>query len=62
LFAFERIAADELAEAVGFVRGRSFVRPHLIEHDARAGRSGLKSGLAAGQTGAYDMDRLQVLL
>ncbi len=60
-FAFQRIAADELAESIGGVRGRPPVRAHLVENDMRTRLGSLKCGLTAGETRANDVNRGQPL-
>jgi len=41
----EGIRADELGKTSGQVRLCQFVRPHFVQHDARAGLGGLPCGL-----------------
>lgn len=61
LLAFERIAADELAETIGFVCGSALAGAHFVQNDRDARLGGLKCGFAARKPGADDLDRLQVL-
>src|SRR5262249_12096861 len=52
----ERVGADELGEPVGLVRRRHARGAHLVQHRRHAAGGELPRGLAAGETGADDMD------
>ena len=49
---FERVAADELGEPVGLVRGRPHQRTHLVQRDLDAALRERPGGLRAGETAA----------
>ena len=52
----ERIRADELGETPGTVRVRRCDRPHLVQHDRRAGLRRLPRGFRARQSPADDVN------
>ena len=54
----EGIGADQLGQAVGAMCLGHPDRPHLVQHDAAAGFSGLPGCLRAGETGADDVDQV----
>ena len=59
LFGLQRITANQLAEIIGSVSGRSPQRAHFVKDNARACRRSLKSRLTAGESAPNDMNRLQ---
>ena len=52
----ERIAADELGEAVGLVHGRRAHRAHLVDRHVHAKFRRLPGGFAAGEAAADDVN------
>ena len=54
--AAERVAADELSEAVRPVHGRGMGRPHFVERDGNALRGGLPRRFGTRQSSADDRD------
>ncbi len=59
LLAFERIAADQLAETIGLVRRRAFLGAHLVQDDLRARFGGLIGSFAPGKPRADNLDTIQ---
>jgi len=49
---FEGVAADELGQPVGLVRGRGAVGPHLVERDGNAALGQRPGGLAPREPAA----------
>ena len=50
----EGVAADQLGEAIGLVRGRHADGPHFVQGDADAALGQRPGGLAAGEAAPYD--------
>ncbi len=62
LLAFQRIAADELAERICLVGRCSPVGAHFVQHHGEARFSRLEGGFATGQAGSDDVKSLQVIV
>jgi hypothetical protein len=62
VFAFERIRAHELGEAVGLMRGGVPDRAHLDERYLMPALSELPGGFAAGEAAANDQGFIHALL
>jgi len=60
LFAFQRVAANQLGEPIGLVSGGGAGRPHLVQFDSEAGLRDLPGSLRSRQTAADDVDDLRV--
>ena len=56
LVAAERVAADQLREAVGLVHGGRAHGPHFVQRDRHAPRGRLPGGFRTGQPAADDGD------
>ncbi len=54
--ALERVAADELGELVGLVRGGGLHGAHLVERAGEAAAGKLPGGFGAGESAADDVD------